>query len=51
MSFMFYNCSSLPKIEQVKFFYQKDKILLKSLELNPELLSEEKLEELLEKYQ
>jgi surface protein len=48
--YMFYGCSSLPKIEQVKFFYQKDKLLLKSLETNPKLFSEQKLNELLGKY-
>jgi hypothetical protein len=47
---IFILCPSLPKIEQVKFFYQKDKVLLKSLELNPELFSEEKFDKLLEKY-
>jgi surface protein len=55
----FYGCSSLLDTELIKFFYQKDKLLLKSLELNPklfsedklkELLSEEKLNKLLEKY-
>jgi hypothetical protein len=50
MSFMFYNCTSLTKKKQVEFFYQKDKLLLKSLELNPELFSEEKLEDLILKY-
>jgi surface protein len=47
---IFKSCSSLPKIEQVKFFYQKDKLLLKSLENNPELFSEQKLNKLLSKY-
>jgi surface protein len=46
ISYMF-SCSSLPKTEQVKLFCQKDKILLKSLEINPELFSEEKLNKLL----
>jgi surface protein len=50
ISWIFSGCSSLPKIEQVKFLHQKDKILLKSLELNPELFSEEKIDKLLEKY-
>jgi hypothetical protein len=41
--------SSLPKFEQVKLFYQEDKLLLKSLETNPNLFSEQKLDELLKK--
>jgi hypothetical protein len=44
---IFDNCFSLSKIEQVKFFYQKDKLLLKNLETNPELFSETKLDQLL----
>jgi surface protein len=47
MGSMFYYCISLPKLKQIKFLYQKDKLLLKSLELNPELFSEKKLDELL----
>jgi hypothetical protein len=47
MSFMFDNCISLPKIKQIKFLCQKDKLLLKSLESNPELFSNQKLNELL----
>jgi surface protein len=47
---IFKSCSSLPKTEQVKFFYQEDKLLLKNLENNPELFSEQKLNILLSKY-
>jgi hypothetical protein len=50
MRFMFSNCSSLSKIDLVKFFYQKDKLLLKNLETNPQLFLTEKLDKLLEKY-
>jgi surface protein len=51
MKYMFKECCLLTKKEQIKFFYQKDKLLLKSLELNPELFSEDKLDKLiLKKY-
>jgi surface protein len=47
---IFSYCQALQKIEKIKFFYQKNKILLKNLELNPRLFSEQKLDELLFKF-
>jgi hypothetical protein len=47
---IFFNCSSLLKIRQVYFFYQTDKLLLKSLKSNPIFFTEQRLNKLLEKY-
>jgi hypothetical protein len=50
MSEIFHDCKSLSKIEQIKFFYQNDKLLLKSFETNPELFPNQKLDSLLLEY-
>jgi surface protein len=50
MHAIFSKCYSLSKTEQVKFFYSKNKFLLQSLELNSNLFSEQKLNELLDHY-
>jgi hypothetical protein len=50
MYYMFHSCSKLSIIQKIKFFYQDDNFLLQTIEQKPELFSDQKLNNLISKF-